>query len=191
MKNALVQGELEEAQNQARWLAEHEAHGDLPPGWEPYFEAMQSQARKVLAAQDTTEAAIGTARVAGTCGSCHSAMEAKVRFGFEAPPPSELDPEDPAHHAWAALRMWDALVSRSDSLWRRGVAVLSRARVTPPIRNPPAEGSDLHQALVSFRSMVAAAEVADAAGSRGEVFGHYLGSCNHCHTLVEMELASH
>jgi len=176
MRLAVVEGDLEEAKSKAKWMANHPPHDDLPKGWEPYVEMMRDQSRKVLEEENLAAVALSTARVAGTCGSCHMANKAKVHLGA-APEPENHKPLE--HHMWAAERLWDAVVSQSDELWKMGVASLDGAAVLPPdMESPP---PSLAKAKTRFASFQAAARKAESPSARVEVLGSYLGQCVGCH----------
>lgn len=187
LQKAVVAGDLEAAQRHARWVAEHEPHDGLPGGWEPYVEQMQEEARTVLRAEALSAAAQATARVAGTCGSCHAANEADLRLGVE-PEPEMGDELSLAmrKHQWAADRLWDAVVSRSDELWKLGVEAMGASQVKPKdLEGEPTAGSDLQKVLARFRALAPKAEAAETPEARVEVLGAYLSTCVGCHGEVE------
>ncbi|MEM1026165.1 MAG: hypothetical protein AAF627_18350 [Myxococcota bacterium] len=183
MRLALVRGDVDKARSLARWLAEHPPHSELPRGWEPYFEMMRSQARKLMEEQTLAEAALDAARVAGTCGSCHIANHAQVHLGAE-PEPADHAPLE--HHMWAAERLWDSVVSQSDELWSMGASSLGQASVLPPqMKNPPAS---MAKAKAAFAKLQAAASSARSPNARVEVMGAYLAQCQSCHQQAKAAL---
>ena len=174
MRLAVVHGDLAEAKIKAEWMANHPPHDDLPKGWEPYVE-MRDQSRKVVQKEGLPEVALATARVAGTCGSCHMANKAQVHLGA-APEPDDHEPLE--HHMWAAERLWDAVVSQSDQLWKMGVASLNDAALPADMKEPP---PSLAKAKARFSALQTAARKADSPAARVEVLGSYLGQCVGCH----------
>jgi hypothetical protein len=185
MQKAVVAGELELAYAQARWLAEHQPHTDLPAGWEPYIEMMQNGARKVIEAETLADAAVATARVAGACGSCHIANRANVKLGYEPSPNGADAEEELLHHQWAANRLWDAVVSRSDELWKLGAHALEHSRVVPAsLSGTPSPDSDLARAVTRFDGLTTQIQRAQTPNERVEALGAYLGSCVGCHQVT-------
>jgi len=89
-------------------------------------------------------------------------------------------------HQWAADRMWDAVVSRSDELWKMGVEALSTASVAPTaLKGEPSEGSKLEAVLTEYRSVAKIAGEAASADARVEALGKYLSTCIGCHQVSE------
>lgn len=168
VKTAVVEGDLDEARRHAQWLAEHEAHSELPQGWEPFLAEMQNQAKAVMEAEEVSKMSAATAALAGTCGSCHAGLEASVRLG------APKAPEDPVKlHAWASYRLWDAVVSRSEDLWKEGSKALSKASL--------GDGPALKSHLKTAEAAVSRIQTAEDPSAQVQALGEYLGTCQGCH----------
>lgn len=187
LQKAIVAGDLDAAQKHADWVATHPPHDDLPAGWKPHVAMMRARARDVLEASELDRAALATARVAGTCGSCHAANDADVKLGAEPEPRPGDGVEDRMKlHQWAADRMWDAVVSRSDDLWDMGVGAMSGAPVAPAaLDGEPSEGSQLAAVLDEYRALSEVAKKAATPEARVEALGAYLSTCIGCHQVSE------
>lgn len=187
LQKAIVAGDLDAARAHAEWVASHEPHEDLPKGWEPHVRSMRSEAQTVASARTLSVAALATARVAGTCGSCHAAYDASLRLGAEPEPEMGTDAElAMQRHQWAADRMWDAVVSRSDELWQRGVAALDGAVVVPEaLSGEPSADSQLAQVVSGYEALAPRARAAATPEARVEVLGDYLATCTGCHEVAE------
>jgi len=187
LQKAVVAGDLAAAKKHARWVLEHEPHADLPDGWEPFVAAMRAESKKVVDADGLDPIARATARVAGTCGSCHAAAKAEVSLGIEPEPEMgggiALAMQK---HQWAADRMWDAVVSRSDRLWVRGAEALAESEITPAdLEGEPSQGSELSAVLAQFEALKPEAEAAKTPEERVDVLGAYLSTCLGCHSVIE------
>ncbi|HJL41256.1 MAG TPA: hypothetical protein RMG48_08115 [Myxococcales bacterium LLY-WYZ-16_1] len=181
VQKAVVDGDLEEARRHAKWLAEHEPHSGLPEGWPAHLQDMQEEARAVLSGDGVGPMASATARLAGTCGSCHAAVGARVRLGAPKRPKAAIE-----LHAWAADRLWDGVVSRSDGLWDAGVDALAASGVRPE-SDRVASKADLKQALQAFEPLPGRAQKAERPKDRVEVLGAYLGTCVACHGALKRD----
>lgn len=172
LQKAVVRGDLEGARGEARWLAEHEAHADLPKGWEPHIQAMRKAAQDMLSSS-AGEAAHAAARVADSCGGCHAANEARVNLGY--PPFPTTEPKKVQEQVqWVADRFWDAVVSGSDELWSQGIEGLQT--VSAALKEPK-EAQAPGAAAPAWKSVLEGARGAEDRESRVKVLGDQLQAC--------------
>ncbi|MCB9675336.1 MAG: hypothetical protein H6737_09485 [Alphaproteobacteria bacterium] len=119
---AVEKGDLEAAK------AEGTALLDLPPPtglplrpWRPWVVDVRARAAELAEAKTVYDAAVATARVASSCGACHTAVEA----GPAVPRREDLEgtPGD------GADLMWLALLTESNEAWTLGAELAGRADI--------------------------------------------------------------
>jgi hypothetical protein len=127
IKNAVIAGELEDMRMPARRLRDDEGHH--PTTWRPFIAANRAPRGRAPRHEDRRVAGAAAAGLARTCGDCHAAMGVGPRFDPPHDMPAAAD--DPRQrmqrHQWAADRMWEAIIDRSEYAWMAGVAALAVA----------------------------------------------------------------
>jgi mono/diheme cytochrome c family protein len=180
-RDALLDGDVEAMKQHARWLADH---GDDPGAkvrGPVHFDRMKGAAQAVDEAHTLGTAARALAELAGACGACHQAADAR----FEAPKPllPPMKDELQAHmarHRWAVEQMWAGLVTPSEAAWARGAQSLSEAPLHAV--DFALEGLDakLVPRAATLHGLAAAAAAAPAA-ERGDHFARIIATCGGCH----------
>src|SRR5690606_9988665 len=103
IKAALIAGNLEQAREPARWMAEHQADVEHPDAWKPYVQSMREAAQRIGGTEDLAAATQAFVDLAEVCAQCHTALGGpKIDVGE---PPRPADPSDVAahmaRHQWA------------------------------------------------------------------------------------------
>ncbi len=185
MQDAILAGNLSQAQVQAKWLASH--NEETPDSWQPYVRTFQSQASAVAEAKTIDEAAAAVGRMAATCGDCHAAHQARPNIG-SAPIIGHVG--SVKEHMTAQLealdRLWDGLMIPSDQAWREGAKLL--AKVAVPQKSLRKEGLDKADSATllaeSLRTLSASAAKATSQGERSTTYAGLLTTCVACHVSV-------
>ncbi|MFI5308402.1 MAG: hypothetical protein ACHQ53_13680 [Polyangiales bacterium] len=185
MRDAVIQGNLQLAQQKARDLGWQDYRKVLPAHWMDGVAKMQAAARTVAEARDLAEASQHVAELAATCGDCHArlprrAQDAEQEHGFSAKGPEDIQTRM-ARHERAADGMWFGLSIPSDASWRVGARALTEA----PLSAPQVEGKPVDPALgakmEAVRDIGRRALEAEQAPDRIKVFGELISSCAGCH----------
>jgi len=183
IKNAVINGDLREVRAPARRLMDDAGHH--PETWLPYLSANANYAAVLLAAKNRHAAGVAAAGLARTCGDCHAALA--VGPAFE--PPHDI-PTSAGHdvlrhmhrHQWAADRMWEALIDRSEYAWMAGAAALVDA---PLPRADLTQNVELPDEVLQLGDKIH--EIGALAGStagwnaRAGLYGEFLATCAGCH----------
>ena len=185
LQDAVLAGNLAEAQAQGRWLATHDKE-EVPEGWRRYLEPFQSEASAVANATSIEAAAAAVAGMAAACGGCHAANHVTPKIGSS--PVIGRAPNVKAHmtaQLQALDRLWDGLMIPSDQAWREGAGLL--ARVAVPEKALQKEGLDkadsakvLAETLRSLSTSAARAAKAE----RPQAYAELLTTCVGCHASV-------
>lgn len=181
IKEAVIAGELADVHRPARALAEQALA--VPDAWKPYVEAMQADARAVLAARDIPTAAQATAGLARRCGACHQANGARPDLSF-SPAPAQAPGVASAmlRHQWAADRLYQGLIGPSSAAWEAGASVMADAplharELAGDVELPEA----LHGLAKRVHDLGVAADTAATADAQAKIYGDLLGTCAACH----------
>lgn len=182
IKNAVIAGELDDMRTPARRLRDDEGHH--PTTWLPFIAANRSHADALLVTEDRRVAGAAAAGLARTCGDCHAAMGVGPRFDPPHDMPAAAD--DPRQrmqrHQWAADRMWEALIDRSEYAWMAGAAALA---VVPLDRADLTRDVELTEDVLRLNERVH--ELGALAGTtvgwdaRAGLYGEFLTTCAGCH----------
>lgn len=183
IKNAVISGEIIDARAPAQRLVGDPDH--YPATWRPFIAANTVHANALLATKDRRVAAAAAAGLAHTCGDCHAALGVGPRFDppHDVPTPDSHDPRvRMQRHQWAADRMWEALIDRSEYAWMAGAAALTV---------PPLDRSDLTQDVEladdvlelneKVRELGALASTTVGWDARAALYGNFLTTCAGCH----------
>lgn len=183
IKDAVIAGELADTRAPARRLRDDP--DEHPAAWRPFIEANAAHADAVLAARNRRDAGAAAGGLARTCGDCHAALGAGPRFEPPHDVPS-AEPRDPRvrmqRHQWAADRMWEALIGRSEYAWMAGAAALA---VPPLDREALTRDAELADEVLELNEQVQAlgAQAGATVGweARGRLYGEFLATCAGCH----------
>lgn len=191
VQSGVVNGDLAQAKDAARWVAEHERIEGLPATGAPFVTQMQTAAAEVARAGTTAEAALATARMGATCGSCHRATNANYRVAVITQPersPSAATSRMLGHY-WAADRMWEGLVVPSDTSWQAGAHLLADpARYENLLSVPAARASEVQALAAQLRTLGQRAAAASGQADRSAIYGEVLATCNGCHQMLNVRV---
>lgn len=183
IKEAVIAGDLSGIRAPARRLLE--PADASPEAWRPFITANAEFARAALAAKRLPGAAQAAAGLARTCGDCHAAMGAGPVFDLphDTPAPAAHDVhKHMQRHQWAADRMWDALVSRSEYAWMVGAITLTDAPMERDDINVDVElPDDLFDLGGEVHALGALAVETAGWNARADVYGKILITCAGCH----------
>jgi cytochrome c556 len=182
---AVVRGDVSGAKAGAQWIAEHQETAGLPASGQPALDEMKKAARAVADAPDIKAAALGTADLAVSCGSCHAASHAKVTFPAAVPPAAkgETDAQMLAHQHATDL-LYEGLVGPSDESWAEGAKALKAAPFSgAKMPKPPKPSKDIAKAEAEVDAIADKALTATDATARGAVYAALVASCASCHAL--------
>lgn len=183
IKDAVIDGDLRAIRAPARRLKDDP--GPYPEAWRAYVATNVNYAAALLAAADRHAASVAAAGLARTCGDCHDALGVGPAFD----PPHDLPASSPHdvlghmhRHQWAADRMWEALIDRSEYAWMAGAAALvdaplPRAELMQDVELPDEVlelGRDLHEIGALAGSTV-------GWSARAGLYGRFLATCAGCH----------
>lgn len=186
-RDAVVQGDLGEAQRAAKKLASRLPIQPLADELAPYEDELADATERVQAATHLTDAGVAVGKMAQACGRCHSAAGATLDLEDPAPPAKgEGVKAEMAVHAWAAEKLWLGMIRPSDQDLQDAVAVIAAPGLT--------EGADpqVSQAAAELDKGVhdLAAAVQEDVSARGERYGQLLLTCATCHLLRPGDIAA-
>jgi cytochrome c553 len=183
IKDAVIAGELVDARAPAQRLTDdRDPH---PASWRPFVAANAAHANALLGTRDRHVAAAAAAGLARTCGDCHAALGVGPRFDppHDIPTPSSHDPrQHMQRHQWAADRMWEALIDRSEYAWMAGAAALKvpplgRAELTRDVEL----ADDVLELNAKVHELGALASTTIGWDARATLYGDFLATCAGCH----------
>lgn len=177
-------GELDDFRRVADDLAELEPATDLSPEIILQLGPMRWEAREAAQAETIEDASIGAAKIAETCGDCHTANEVPLgeRFTLGGPPP----PGSPARHMaglnWASRLLWDGLVGPSDRTWFTGAEGIRELGALPEGLSSGTDQNMVATMGARLRQLGDKAALARSAPERVEVLADIWSTCAGCHT---------
>lgn len=185
IKEAVIDGDVEAAREQAEALAARAGQAAPPQAWKPHLEPFSKATEAARTANDLAAAAKSVGRLAAACGGCHRALEAKPVF--DAPPEPEAEDEDSVRadmerHQWAADRMWEGMVAPSEHAWSEGTRVFGEAVGCPQGADPEVYPPELCRRV---HALGRRAKKTQELAARGEVYGEFLQTCAECHRAVD------
>jgi cytochrome c553 len=178
MRGAIEQGSIDEASSRATRLKEHLEAMKAPDTWAPHLGRLREVLTVVSSAKDIPTAALGCAEAGKICGQCHSTLGQRVELDPAPQEPSSPLPRENfmMRHAWAAERLWEALIVPSDAAWQQGVRVLSN---TPPLDTKFM--TEEMQAIADELVPVTKRATTVPADGRAQLYGEILSKCAACH----------
>lgn len=185
IERAIVVGDIETAQKQSQWLAEHAAATKVAEYAEEN-EAVRAAAAALAKEEKLEDMAHGAAKLASLCGHCHLVTTSITSFEWSEPPAAEGSAKDRMQrHLWAMDRLWEGLVGPSEISWQEGSKVL---QTNPfPVDALPIDKESQPEAEERLATLAALAKEAGAAtdlADRSKVYGELLGTCSGCHSKL-------
>lgn len=184
-RDALIEGDLAEAQRAADHLAQTDYSRMLPAQWKHWVAALQQHAAALALAPNLSAAAQELGRMALTCGECHELHETGPDAPRANPLPWEEPPdtvEDRMHrHQLGVVQMWDGLVLPSEKAWRNGTVTITRAPLRAPERADQPIDDALAAQIQAVRELAKQARLATTYQERGRVYGELIARCAQCH----------
>jgi cytochrome c553 len=181
--NAVVDGDLEAAQEAAAWFLEHVTEEGLAAGWVPHVARMRESAQRVTTAGDLGAAADATGAMLVRCGECHRAVGASPRFVESIEPAlRETAQAEMERHQWALGRLSEGLIGPSEQAWSAGAETL-RAPPTCATRaaTEVADVAVVHKLARDFDRLAARTRKTADFEARGRLYGDLLATCAACH----------
>lgn len=178
VEHLLLAGKLEDGQSLAYLLTRPTADAGLA-SWDESSRRVTAAARELTRAPNVSDALRQLARVAVECAGCHVGARSTPSFASPSPPADRPLPDARmARHAWAAERLWEAILGADDARWRSGLAVLADAPLPPAVMTTGATFATDLQALA--RTQLALRDAASPE-ARGAAYGEILVLCAGCH----------
>lgn len=183
IKQAVIDGDLEAIASPSKWLTDELPVASMPEAWRPHLVQMQSAAKRAGQAKDLLAAGEAAGQLISTCGACHQSVGKGPKFPQPLPVPEGDDTTNRMQrHQWAADRMWEGMVGRSEEHWQLGAGAVSEKPPTPcPIPDEhvlPSEALNLREKIYELG---ATAKTAEGWEARGKIYGEYLTTCAGCH----------
>lgn len=187
-RDALIEGQLAEAQRAADRIAQTDYARMLPADWKTSVGTLQKHASALTIAANLSEAAQELGRMALTCGECHTLRQRGpgrtpvVPLPWEDPPESLTERME--RHQLGVDQLWDGLVLPSDNAWRSGTLTITRAPLVPPNTSDDEITPELHARIDATRELGKQARLATTYEERARVFGELISGCAQCHHLL-------
>jgi cytochrome c553 len=182
VEEAVIRGDIEGAQEPARWIAEHKESPGLQSNTGRFLNDMRTAARRVADATDVETASQGAASLVASCGSCHAASNVTASLPEVTIPAAATDRAGHMREHQAAVElMYRGLAAPSEENWRKGAEMLRGS--------PLAHGDmgDIAKEVQAAEGRVhEIAERAVKAGDRDtrvQVYGELVSTCASCHGM--------
>lgn len=189
LHDAAAAGDMDALHAVATELLSRETGEGMPRKAAPYIEEYRMFTQLAARAPDPESGASAVARVGAACGSCHQAVKGGPKYTVISPPPTGEGSVESRmmRHRWAADRMWEGLVGRSDASWQAGAAVLSDAPLfTDALTSDVAQYAAVTKMAWEVHEIGALASTAQEQSRRAELYGELLATCAACHDLLGM-----
>lgn len=185
-RGAAIAGDVDAFRRAADALAELAPARDLPAEVMLQLGPMRWEAREGTRAETPEEAAMAAARIAETCGTCHTANDIPLgdRFTLGGPPPAGSVGRHMGGLAWASRLLWDGLVGPSDRTWFTGAEGLVELGALPEGMRPMLPTGDVAVYAARLRQLGGRATLTRDPQERVEVLGEIWATCAGCHTEV-------
>jgi hypothetical protein len=186
-RDALIDGNLQEAQSAADKIAKTDYSLLVPADWKSGVGALQQHAAALSIAPNLSAAAQELGKVALSCGECHEVRKRGpgripiVPLPWEDPPDS-LE-ERMQRHQMGVDQLWDGLVIPSENAWRSGTVTITRAPLRAPEQARESVSPALHARIEATRELGKQARLATTYQQRGLIFGELIAGCAQCHYL--------
>jgi hypothetical protein len=178
VEQLLVSGKLDEGRSLAYLLTRPTADVGLAR-WDEQSRRVTAAARELTRAPSVNEALRQLTRVAVECAGCHVAARSTPTFP-SPPPPADRPTRQArmARHAWAAERLWEAILGADDARWSSGLAVLADAPLPPAVLS---DGGKFGRDLQAYARTQFDRRGSTSLEDRGIAYGEILMLCAGCH----------
>lgn len=182
-RDAVIRGRPEEAREPLMALASYPTAAGLPGDWQPYIAEMRTLAGDGASIENDESGGRAVGLVAGQCGACHAAVDAKLMPPPVHVPRGEAIEDHMGRHAFAADRMWWSLVVPDASLWEEAAAVLAEEPIAalPGPDGPEPIPADLAVYAARVHELAVSGLRSPQPSARAELYGQMLASCGACH----------
>lgn len=185
-RDALLDGDLERAQELARALRDRSYGDTLPQDWKQFIGDMRKHANELAMAPDLETAATELAMISLSCGSCHwfadhgptPLPDARV---IEPRKEDELLEERMLRHEIGSEQMWEGLIIPSDHAWHDGTTAFTRAPLAPPLDKGLPIDTGMQARIEQLRALARTARVARSHKERAVLYGQMIAGCASCH----------
>lgn len=189
IRSFIIKGNLDGVREPASWLAEHETVSGLPAHFESYVEMMRSYAREIVVAPDLKSAAMSVSSMARTCGNCHLVNHVDLKVAYDPVPADGASTiSHMKRHQWAMERLWEGLISPSDTAWWRGadmlVGVPLRAAEVTNEATEVGNSAALDELARRVHMLGGQGTITRTPDARSALYGELLGLCADCHTRL-------
>ena len=183
LRTFVVNGDLERLRVTAQELSVAEETWGLPPGSEPYVEAVRAAARQAFEAPDMETASRAVSVGAMACGDCHVANQTTLGERFQVAAPLLSDPATRHTNflSWVSRLLWDGVLGPSEAMWRTGAGALAGGEGIPAPRASYVPQSEVLRAAETLRNLGAEAVVAVDAATRARILSDVWMECAGCH----------
>lgn len=181
-RDAVINGDLAGAKQNATTLLDLGADTSLPETWRPYLAHLNTAAQQLHDAADLPAAGAGVANVAAACAECHEATDKgpKLEHRDAVPPQVWSEGQNMPLHKWSVDWMWLGLLANDDPSWSRGAAELDKMPLVPKFEGAPPNGMrELEQGVYVIAGR---ARTVDDPSERAELYGQLITTCSQCHT---------
>lgn len=177
-------GRLDDFRRVTDDLAELEPANDLPAEIVLQLGPMRWEAREAARANTIEEAAMGAARIAETCGDCHTdnGIPLGERFTIGGPPPAGSPARHMAGLNWASRLLWDGLIGPSDRTWYTGAEGLKELGALPEGLPADYDPNAVASMGARLRQLGDRAALARSPEERVDVLADVWATCAGCHT---------
>jgi hypothetical protein len=182
IRRAVIAGRSEEAADPATALTLIQNLDDLPQGWRPFVERMQSDAARARDATSSAQAAAATADLGLSCGACHQRFGGPRPSAEPAPGAGSSVEERMKSHAWATERLWEGLTVPSDDAWQRGARALSASAFPEAVLKKG--GVHARSAAGELAKIVVRTSAKKTPQERAAHYAELLVTCGACHRAV-------
>jgi cytochrome c553 len=179
IRQAVIAGRTEEAADPATALTLIQSLDGLPPGWRPFVERMQEDARRVKDSLSDIQVAAATADLGVTCGACHQKHGGPAASQAPPPAPGSTLESRMKQHVWASERLWEGLAVPSSEAWNRGASALRIDAFPEELLRRG--GVHTRRAAVEFTQLVSEAPAKRTIEERAGLYAELLVTCSTCH----------
>ncbi len=182
LRDALVRGDLREANRLGRELAQPVRLAGLPPEANAHVVGVHVRAQEVAEASSLLDASAAFASLMTSCADCHAAAHVELTTAAgPLPSPARRAGGPMARHEEAVDAMWEGLLVGSSERFDTGARLLANAPLTAPEQGQDAQ---LRRLADRARSYARAATRAPGLDGRAEQFGLLLSTCAECHATA-------
>lgn len=181
---AVIRGDLDAVVPPARALASLSPPDGFPDAAAAHVRAINRSATEALAARDATQAAVATARMLASCGSCHRAVGTMPAVAALGMPSVGGTVGHMLEHQRAIDQMMRGLVIPSDREWREGARALRAAPLhSRELPRDATLGPALLRMEEAVHRMAEEAVAAETLETRVRAYSTVLARCAACHSL--------